>query len=244
MGLAVALEYCELARARPPRCARLLDPVAAGDAEVEQPVGDVAAGSPGAAGSGPRRRGGRRWWPGSRRPSPRTTARSAAANSSRVAFSSEPLGRTSLQHRRLPTRSASPRRASPTPAAGAAGRPSRGRSRPPRSPCCRRRRARAVEGLVDGVGGEHAEDHRACRCRAATRCRPDAHSPATKSKWRGVAPDDRAQADHGVDRRRLRPGAGHQRQLEGAGHPGHGHRVGLDAARRRARRGRRRAGAR
>ena len=46
------------------------------------------------AGCGPRRCGGRRWWPCSRPWTSRSTRRSAASNSSRVAFSREPLGRT------------------------------------------------------------------------------------------------------------------------------------------------------
>ena len=93
MGLAVALEYCsspsEVTVAPP-----LLDPVPAGDAEVEQAVGHVERDllgaqdphvvDPGIVDGGPvvdaRTTG--------------LTARSASANRSRVAFSSEPLGST------------------------------------------------------------------------------------------------------------------------------------------------------
>ena len=74
--------------------ARLLDPVAPRDADVEEALGDVRPGSPGGAGCAPRRRGGRRSWPCSRRPTTRTTVRSAASNSSSVARSSEPFGST------------------------------------------------------------------------------------------------------------------------------------------------------
>ena len=110
-----------------PRC-RLLDPVAAGDAEVEQALGDVARDLLGPqdahlvdAGVVDRR-------PGSRRRTSGCTARSAASNSSRVARSSEPLGRTSFsigvsQRRRLGQ------------LAQEVGHLDGGH-RPPRSPCC------------------------------------------------------------------------------------------------------------
>ena len=79
------------------------------------------------------------------------------------------------------------------------------------------------QGLVDGVGGEHPEDDRDAGVeRGALEARRA--FAGDEIEMRGLAPDDRAQRHHGIDRSRLGQSHRRQRQLEGTGHPGHGDR--------------------
>ena len=81
-------------------------------------------------------------------------------------------------------------------------------------------RLRALEGLFDGVGGQDAEDdgHAGVELDPLQAGRALAGHEVVVA---GVAPDDRAEADHRVDRAGRGQPLGHQRQLEGARHPGH-----------------------
>ena len=76
-------------------------------------------------------------------------------------------------------------------------------------------RSNACSRVVDG---QDAEDHRDAGVEA-TRVTPAAHSPATYSKCGGVAPDDRADADHRVDIATGREPLRDERQLERARAP-------------------------
>ena len=77
-----------------------------------------------------------------------------------------------------------------------------------------------LQGLLQGVGGEHAEDHRHARV-AGHGGHALAHLRHHHVEVGGVAADHRAEGDHHLIAAAGRQPLGHQGNLEAAGHPGH-----------------------
>ena len=138
-----------------------------------------------------------------------------------MACSREPLGSTSRS-----TLSARPCRSRP----GAAGEVLHGAQH---RQCLERRPRRlgslvggvregADEGLLDGVGGQDAEDHGQSGVELDP-LQPGGALAGHEVVMAGVAADDGTQRHHGVHAPGRRHTAGHQGQLEGARHPGHDH---------------------
>jgi len=167
---------------------------------------------------------GRRWMPGSRRPTSEKR-QVAAANSSRVARSSEPLGSTGATWPRSFQTARARRGTQPKSGDERSSRHISTAVKRPRGPCCIPGSERSRPG--PRFGGETPKTT-GRPVSSATRAMPQ-RTGRPRSRSGRCRPDHRTEADHRVDaseRASARPRA----QLEGTRRPGERHVGGIDPA--------------